>query len=128
MIALGIVLIALVITSWVLAIYSSWRAAEGNPGKVLTEEIIDTQVQKYLRLMRRGWYGTERTAEQALRWSGNKTRDAVVKVFPGTAPVFEKAPDALTGLKHGPSSYFLKSISEKEPVKKKRLPSSKKMI
>lgn len=114
MIALLIVLAVLLLGAWVVAVYGSWRIAEGREGTPVTVETLELYRDKTLRLARRIWYSLERLAAQVLRWSGKKTSDAVVKVFPTTAPVFAEKPDALTGLSHGPSSYFLKSISPED--------------
>lgn len=122
MIALLITLAVLLIGTWVMTVYGSWRIAEGREGAPVTIETLELYGDKALRLARRGWYSIERALTQAMRWSGKKTSDAVVKVFPTTAPVFADKPDALTGLTHGPSSYFLKSISpeDKKSVRTKK--------
>lgn len=120
--ALVITLAATLILAWMTAVYGAWRASEHKEGVPITAEVLTDQAEKVLRLVRRGWYSTERTAEQVVRWGGKKSADAVVKVFPKAAPVFAEKPDALTGLTHGPSSYFLKSISpeEKKSVRSKK--------
>jgi hypothetical protein len=52
------------------------------------------------------------------QWGNKKLARMFFSVFPDAAPAFAKR-DELAGLKHGPSSFFLKSISEDKRKGKK---------
>ncbi len=128
-ITLAIVLIILVISTWLYAMYLAWKFDQGVASGTIRTAPFLVRWERGIRLTRRGWYGAAMHAKQVLNWGNRKAGDAIVSVFPKTAPLFTK-PDALTGLTDGPSSFFLKSISPsvKNPLKKKRLSTRKKMI
>lgn len=75
------------------------------------EEALVPVYEKGARLVRRGWFKLLRNI--------NILREQLTKVaariffwiFPKARKAFEKK-DELTGLDHGPSSYFLMSVSE----------------
>jgi hypothetical protein len=52
-----------------------------------------------------------RYSKQATLWSNNKVRKAFIFIFPKSKTAFIKQ-DTLIGLEHGPSSYFLASLSK----------------
>lgn len=120
-----IVLAILIVATWLYAMYISWKATKGVPLALVESAPLLARVHRGLRLTRRGWYGAELLSKQALAWSNEKAGATFVKFFPKSAPVFVKH-DLLTGLTHGPSSFFLKTISQ--PKKEARLPRTKKML
>jgi hypothetical protein len=73
--------------------------------------------KKIIRNLRRSYFFLLRV----LNIVKNKTRliltKTIVTIFPKSKKAFEEK-DELQGLEHGPSSYFLKKISEKEDTNK----------
>jgi hypothetical protein len=91
--------------------YGVWRK---NKKQEMTPDVVEALKPTYdksIRLARRGWFLVLRYLE--------KIRAAVEKIltklfftiFPNARKAFEKK-DELIGLEHGPSSYFLMSVSE----------------
>jgi hypothetical protein len=64
-----------------------------------------------------------RYSKQAALWGNEKVSAAFVIIFPKSKAAFVKQ-DPLIGLEHGPSSYFLASISKsaaaKAPMKRRK--------
>ena len=119
--------LGLIILTWLYSMYASWKVTTGAPLPVAQTAPLLAQVDKGVRLSRRGWYSALARLKQALAWGTSRAQKAFLKVFPKAAPAFVKR-DILTGLTHGPSSYFLKSISKAPAAKPKRLPHNKNMI
>jgi hypothetical protein len=73
--------------------------------------------KKIIRNLRRSYFSLIRI----FNFTKTKLKTIAIKtfvmVFPKAHKAFEEK-DALTGLTHGPSSYFLKKISEKEDINK----------
>lgn len=115
--ALLIVIAVLLIALWISAMALWWHNEQGHTAPLEPRDAIN-QVNKAVRLGRRGWYGTMRYGKRAAKWSNKKASDAFVTVFPKARTAFTKK-DELTGLEHGASSYFLASLSK--PVKKPRV-------
>ncbi len=119
--------LGLIVLTWLYSMYASWKVTTGAPLPVAQTAPLLAQVDKGVRLSRRGWYSALARLKQALAWGTSRAQKAFLKVFPKAAPAFAKR-DILTGLTHGPSSYFLKSISKTPAAKPKRLPHNKNMI
>jgi hypothetical protein len=89
--------------------YSDEQGRALSPFRI---EQIESKLEQVARFGRRGWYSATRLGAKGLAWSGSHMESAFLTIFPKAAPAFAKR-DRLTGLNHGPSSYFLMSISEK---------------
>ncbi len=122
-ITLGFVLLGLLLALWGYSTYLSWKVSEGVSFAPIKAAPFVTRYVQTIRLVRRGWYGALLHAKAGLVWSGKRLEKGFVKIFPSAAPAFAKR-DELTGLHTGPSSYFLKTISEDE----KRLSRSKNVV
>ena len=124
---LGFVLLGLILITWIYSMYLSWKVSQGTVfASIKTAPFID-RFTTLIRLVRRGWYGVEMETKQVVTWGTKRAEGALVALFPKAAHAFTK-PDELTGLTHGPSSYFLKSISGLKKDTTKRLPKSKKVV
>jgi hypothetical protein len=119
--------LGLIVLTWLYSMYTSWKVTTGAQLTVAQTAPLLAQVDKGVRLSRRGWYTTLAHLKRILIWSESRAQKVFLKVFPKAAPAFAKR-DILTGLTHGPSSYFLKSISKTPATKTKRLPHNKNMI
>jgi hypothetical protein len=124
---LAIILLAVLITTWIYSVFLSWKESEGTVFEPITQSFFVEKWNVLARLVRRGWYRANLEGKTVLTWSGKKAEGAFVTVFPKAAPAFTKK-DELTGLKQGPSSYFLKSISIPKKSTEKRLPKTKKVV
>ncbi len=112
-----IVITILLIALWISAMALWWHSEQGHAIPFRQDDVI-RQVNKAVRMGRRTWYGTVRYGKRAATWSEKKATNALVTVFPKARAAFTEK-DALTGLEHGPSSYFLAHLSR--PVKKPRV-------
>ena len=126
-ITLGIVLLGLIVVAWGYSMYVSWKMDQGAPLAMVAADPIIGWWAQVARLTRRGWYAAGLKTRHLFTWGNARIGGAFVKVFPSAAPVFTKR-DALTGLTHGPTSYFLKSLSPTRKAGNRRLPRTKKMI
>lgn len=108
---LAIFFIVILILAWV-TLMGVWWQKEHKGENPLSSETIVTYGEFCARLARRGWYRCTFYFEKALSWSTRKLSKGFFILFPGAVPAFQKK-DELAGFKHGPSSFFLKSISEK---------------
>jgi hypothetical protein len=128
MITLSIILGGLIVVTWGYAMFVYWQVSQGTPLALVESKPFVARWQQSLRLTRRGWYSTSVYSKQVLLWTNQKISALFVRLFPTSAPVFVKR-DMLTGLTHGPSSFFLKTISSQKVVSpRRRLPRAKKMI
>ncbi len=120
---LAITAAVLALALW-LTTMALWRQAEqGQEVKTIKQQDVIGQWNKAKRLARRSWYGGLRYSKQATHWGNTKVRKAFIAIFPRSQAAFIH-PDPLTGLQHGPSSYFLASISKpskKAKTKKKEV-------
>ena len=116
---LSVVLAVLVIASWVTAMYVSWKRSEGSAPSPIKQEVIASYWSKMVRKGRRSYYRSLFTFKQTLQWGNKAFSHVFFSLFPNAAPAFAKR-DMLAGLKDGPTSYFLMSISEEEPRKTRR--------
>jgi hypothetical protein len=108
--ALLIILAVLIIALWISTM-ALWRQSkEEIAAKTLKPRDVVYQWNKAARLTRRSWYGGLRYSKQAALWGNKKISAAFIAIFPKSKPAFVKQ-DILTGLEHGPSSYFLASLS-----------------
>jgi hypothetical protein len=107
-IALGILLFCL----W-LSVMFLWWQKERNTNEPLATDVALTYADKGQRLLRRGWYFSQRHLKEWALWGSKKVSKVFFSLFPNAAPAFAKR-DELAGLKQGPSSFFLLSLSEKE--------------
>lgn len=118
MIILLIILVCIgLIGTWFLAMYIWWKQEQGLTfSPVSLDETIAPLSDKMTRIARRKWYITLLYGKKAVRWNARHLTDLFYAIFPNAKVAFAKR-DALTGLKDGPSSYFLKTISEKDKKK-----------
>ena len=112
MLSLVICLILSLVLLWLLVMYGIWKIKIKQSQEVLTpEEVLAPVYEKSARLARRGWFkflrATDKTREQLTKIAAK----IFFWIFPKARKAFETK-DELTGLEHGPSSYFLMSVSE----------------
>ena len=121
--ALLIIIAVLIVALWISVMALWWRHEQGHTEALEREDVIK-QWDKATRLMRRSWYTTLRYSKQVTLWGNKKISNAFVAIFPRSRPAFTDQ-DILTGLEHGPSSYFLASLSgkKKKVVRKKTIES-----
>jgi hypothetical protein len=124
--AFVIAIVALVIALWISVMLLWWRSEQEKPVKTIKRRDVVRTWNKAARLARRSWYGSMRYTKQASAWGNKKVRTAFIAVFPKSKPAFVKK-DPLTGLEHGPSSYFLANLT-KVPRSKKRTALRRKKI
>lgn len=125
--ALEFVLLGFIVVTWIYTVFLSWKESTGAVFEPITQSFFLEKWGAAIRLVRRGWYRANMEGKTVLTWSGKQAEGAFVTVFPKAAPAFIKK-DELTGLKQGPSSYFLKSISVPKKATEKRLPKTKKVV
>jgi hypothetical protein len=104
--------------SWMTLMRIWWKKERGLTQE-FSEEHLLSYSKKGVRLTRRLWYRFTFYGQQVLTWLQRKLAKVFFSIFPNAAPAFAKK-DGLVGLKHGPSSFFLKTISEKEEKKTRR--------
>jgi hypothetical protein len=118
-VALTVLLVVLIGAAWGTAMYASWKQSEGCTPTPFDPEAITAYFDKITRMIRRGYYSSMFYSKQTAVWGNRKLGSAFFTFFPDAAPAFAKR-DMLIGLKDGPSSYFLMSISEEKPRPKTR--------
>jgi hypothetical protein len=121
---LAIIAIVLVLALWISVMLVWWRSEQEKPVKTIKPTDLIRSVHKATRMARRSWYGGVRYSKQVALWGNKKARAAFVTLFPNAKSAFVEK-DKLTGLEHGPSSYFLANLSR--PVKKPRAIRKKKV-
>ncbi len=107
---LVIILIVLIVALWISAMLLWWRSEQVVPIKPIKSDDVVNVWNKATRLMRRSWYSGVRYSKQGALWGNKKARNAFITLFPKSKPAFIEK-DMLTGLEHGPSSYFLANLS-----------------
>lgn len=108
----------LAIASWFIIMLVWWQEERAKKEARL-EEITLVYYEKISRFARRGWYACERYSSQIGVWIGEKAQKVFFRIFPDARDAFSKK-DPLAGLHHGPSSFFLLSISETKKVPSKK--------
>lgn len=108
MITLVVLLITSVLLLWVLTLYAVWRK-ESQPSEGPIAKLAPLY-NKSSRFMRRIWFKVLRIVRGLQSLITLLATKAFFAIFPSAKKAFE-VKDELTGLEHGPSSYFLKSIS-----------------
>lgn len=88
--------------------YSIWRKQHHESESL--SEITTPLYNKSSRVLRKIWFAVLRAIGVARAWMTRLATKAFFAIFPSARKAFEKK-DELTGLEHGPSSYFLKSIT-----------------
>ena len=116
-IGLIIIIAALSIGLWISVMALWWHNEQGHATLPVNRTEVIRQWNKAVRLGRRSWYGTLRYGKQATLWGNKKASTVFVAIFPKSKPAFVEK-DLLTGLEHGPSSYFLANLSKATPIKK----------
>jgi hypothetical protein len=119
-IALLIATAVLALAGWLSVMYVWWRTENGVSDKPALA-VANTYVAACIRLSRRGWYACTMYAKAVGIWGNKKMQKVFFALFPSAEPAFAKR-DELVGLKDGPTSYFLRTISEKETIVLKRTP------
>ncbi|MCC6198759.1 hypothetical protein IT401_00905 [Candidatus Nomurabacteria bacterium] len=114
---LVIALITFALLSWVAYMYLWWKKDQGVPETPLTLADAQRSAEQGARLARRGWYQAQIQTQKAASWVQQKAGRAFFTIFPDAKEAFTKK-DELAGFSHGPSSYFLRSISEREEKKR----------
>ena len=114
---LAILAITFLIAAWLTFMYL-WYRKEQYGTVPFGFEAFTRYFEKSERMVRRGWYATGMYTNHALVWGNKEFSKVFFKFFPKARRAFAPK-DALTGLDHGPSSYFLMSISEPKKEEKK---------
>lgn len=122
--ALLCILIVLLAALWLSTMALWWQTEEGLAAKTLKRHDVLRAWNKAARLARRSWYGSLRYSKQAASWGNKKASTVFMAIFPKSRSAFVEQ-DMLTGLDHGPSSYYLASLSHKP--KKTKAPRTKKI-
>ncbi len=123
--SIGIAATALLL--WLVLMFMWWREEQKKADPLVTETAL-TLSQKSARLARRGWYALEMKAGKAAHWCNRRASRAFFTLFPSAAPAFAKR-NKLAGLSHGPSSFFLMSISQEEKAPRtRRAPARKRIV
>lgn len=128
MLSLLILFILSLIALWILTMYGVWRANNEAASEHGVAEALAPTYKKSARLIRRGWFALLRVLNLLRSGLEKVVTKIFFSIFPNAKKAFEKK-DELTGLEHGPSSYFLMSVSEyKEELQKEpSIPSGKKI-
>jgi len=113
-----VTVLALAILMWVVAMYIWWQK-EQKVQEALATDVALEYLEKCIRLGRRGWYASEMHLRALALWGGKKMGKVFFSLFPSAEAAFTKR-DSLAGLSHGPSSFFLMSISEKRKGAQKK--------
>ena len=125
---LVIVIILLILALWISVMLLWWRTEQEKPVKTIKRGDIVRTINKAIRAGRKSWYTSLRYSKQVAAWGNKKARTAFVAVFPKSKPAFVKQ-DPLTGLEHGPSSYFLANLTKTPaPAPKKRAYTKRKKV
>ncbi len=124
MITLVVFLILSIILLWLLVMYGVWKKNEKQESVPDALEALAPVYNKGTRLLRRGWFTVLRYLRLVRVFFEKILIRIFFAVFPNARKAFEKK-DERTGLDHGPSSYFLMSVSEykdelQKEVKKSR--------
>lgn len=117
---------AVALVLWLVLMFMWWRK-ERQKADPLVTAAASTLSGKCMRLARRGWYAIEMQAGKAGMWCNKKATRLFLSLFPSAAPAFAKK-DELAGLSHGPSSFFLMSISQEQKVQAKQPIIRKKIV
>ena len=126
MITFGIVTVGLIIVWWILGLYALWSQETNTLTSVDTHDIA--RASRWIRrLTRKAWFRILRITHQGSVWCGSHISRLFFTLFPKARHAFEKK-DELTGLSHGPSSYFLLSISESKESPQKKTRQRKKIV
>ncbi len=121
MVGLILSLCIVLICLWFFIMYSLWKKEEHGDTSLSELSPVYT---KSARTFRKLWFKAQRGVSTAREVATIAIAKAFFFLFPKARKAFEQK-DELTGLHHGPSSYFLKTISEdkedsQEPSKKNR--------
>lgn len=113
MVTFAILFVISLVVFWLLFMYGIWRKTVapmeetfGNMTKVLSP-----LYEKCTRISRKFWFFVLRKTEALFYKSLTALTRIFFILFPKAKKAFEKK-DELLGLEHGPSSYFLMSVSE----------------
>lgn len=110
---LVVLFIISIILVWIVLMYSVWRKQHHENGSL--SEITTPLYNKSSRVVRKLWFALQRAIGIARAFMTRLATKAFFAIFPSARKAFEKK-DELTGLEHGPSSYFLKSITPEKGV------------
>lgn len=111
MITLVVLFILSIIMLWLLVMYGVWKKNAKQETVPDALEAITPVYNKSTRLLRRAWFTVLRYTRKIRLFFEKILIKVFFAVFPDARKAFEKK-DELTGLEHGPSSYFLMSVSE----------------
>ncbi len=111
MTTLVVLLILSLILLWLLVMYGVWKKNAKQESVPDALEALTPVYNKWVRLLRRGWFFILRYVSIFRAFLEKIATKAFFAMFPNARKAFEKK-DELTGLEHGPSSYFLMSVSE----------------
>lgn len=117
-VGLSITLFVLILGLWLLSMFAWWKKESGIVFPLLRFSSIFMYQDKTARLARRAGYGGMLYLKQSFFWAMKKMSKLFYAVFPNAERAFTEK-DELVGLKQGPSSYFLMSLSEEEKKKEK---------
>jgi hypothetical protein len=122
MITLVVLLILSIILLWLLVMYGVWKKTTKQQEVPDALEVLTPVYNKSTRLLRRAWFWVLRYVKILKAFLEKIATKAFFAIFPNARKAFEKK-DELTGLEHGPSSYFLMSVSEYKDELQKNPPS-----
>ena len=105
--------------------YGIWRKNTQQENTVT--EVLNPVYRKSIRSVRRIWFFVLRILRKIRSWIEKIATKIFFAIFPNARKAFEKK-DELTGLEHGPSSYFLMSVSEYKEGFKSNPPAGGKKI
>lgn len=110
-ITLSILFVVLVVSLWIYTMYTLWQKEEGQMPALFSTDPFARLLVKLSRRTRRTFYRFQMVSKVVMTWANKRFSQGFLKVFPKAQPAFAKR-NTLTGLKEGPTSYFLMSISE----------------
>lgn len=125
MVTFGILFLISALIFWLLFMYGVWRRT--IPHESMEHgflKALSPFYQKSARFFRKSFFFLSRVIEKVLYKGLQVLAKGFFTLFPKAKKAFEKK-DELIGLEHGPSSYFLMSVSEyKNEEKEASKPSS----
>ena len=115
-----IILAVLIVLFWLSTMLLWWHQETMSEQHTL-DRVALKNIEKIIRITRRSYYAGALYSRRVVTWGNRAFSKAFAHAFPKASRAFQKH-DVRTGLEHGPSSYFLHSISSsKAEVPKPRI-------
>ena len=121
-----ILLGVLVLGFWISVMILWWHQSNETGNQTLSRVAIKN-IEKVIRLTRRSYYASGLYGKRAFTFGSKTVAKAFMHTFPKAAIAFQKH-DSTLGLEHGPSSYFLHSISSSKTAAVKPKVRRKKIV